>query len=312
MWDFSVFRAMGLMLRTLPFLLLRVAVCLGIAAALALGWVAGAAVGRLFEVSADQSLVAVWGGAAGVLIVAALVHLRRDQILFLVKAGHVALMVEALDGRRLPLSTGQISLARAIVAERFAEARSLLALDRLVRAVIRTATGMVDGLLEGLLPLALLDRLTRATGMHLRLAIGLIDAVVLGHAIRSRSENAWEAAHDGLVLYTQNARPVMTNAVWLQLVGWGLAAVLLLSVLSPAATVAAFLPAVPGAALLLAALFAWVVKAALYDPFATACMLQLHLRLTEGQEPLPEWRGRLTQVSDKFRLLGERALGWGT
>ncbi len=310
MWDFSVFRALGLLLRTFPFVLFRIAICLAIAVALALGGLAGSAVEQLFG-NAAGTVGAVWGGAAGLLVVAALIHLRRDRLLFVVKAGHIALMVEALDGRRLPVSIGQIGLARAVVSERFVEARSLLALDRLIRAVIRTATRMVDGLLEGFLPLALLDRLVRSTGLHLRLAMGLIVAVVLGHAIRSRSENAWEAAHDGLVLYTQNARPLLTSAVSLQLVGWGLAGVLVLALLSPAATAAAFLPSVPGAALLLAALSAWVAKAALYDPFATACMLQLHLRLTEAQEPLPEWRGRLTQVSDKFRQLGERALGWG-
>ena len=55
---------------------------------------------------------------------------------------------------------------------------------------------------------------------------------------------------------------------------------------------------------------AWAVKAAVIEPFALACMLQVFFSVTEGQEPQPEWRGRLTQISDKFRQLGERAVGW--
>jgi hypothetical protein len=39
-------------------------------------------------------------------------------------------------------------------------------------------------------------------------------------------------------------------------------------------------------------------------------MLQVFFKVTEGQEPNGEWRGRLTQASDKFRKLGEKAVGW--
>jgi hypothetical protein len=52
------------------------------------------------------------------------------------------------------------------------------------------------------------------------------------------------------------------------------------------------------------------VKAALIEPFAIACMMQVFFKVTEGQDPLPEWRGRLTRASDKFRALGEKAAGW--
>lgn len=309
MWEFSVLRALGLMIRMLPFIMFRAAVCFAIAVAVLLGAGAGAWIGHVLG-GATFASARLWGGAAGVLLVAGLVHLRRDLVLHRVKARQLALMVEALDRRQVPFSSAQFGLASTIVAERLADAPALLTLDRLVRAVIRTATRMVDGLLEGLLPIPVLDRAVRATGLHLWLTLSLIDGIVLAHAIRSRTENAWEAAHDGLVLYTQNARPLMVNALWLSILGWALAGLLAVALLSATTGVVALLPAIPWAGPLVAFTFAWAVKAALYDPFAQACMLQLHLRLTEGQEPLAEWRGRLTQVSDKFRLLGEQALGW--
>ncbi len=62
--------------------------------------------------------------------------------------------------------------------------------------------------------------------------------------------------------------------------------------------------------LVFALVFAWATKAALIEPFAIACLLQVFFQVTRGQEPLPEWRGRLTRVSDKFRTLGEAAVGW--
>jgi hypothetical protein len=313
MWEFSVFRALGLLLRTLPFVLYRAAVYLGLAAVLVAAAGVGAGVGHVAAGASDQvapGSFTTWGGLAGLVLGAGGILFLRGQLLYRVKAAHLALMVEALDQRPPPLVRGQFAWARSLVDERFGDASALVSLDRLVRSVIRTATGLVDDLLADILPLPGLDRLARSLGLHLLLARGLIEGVVLGHALRTRSENAWEAAHDGLVLYTQNARPMMLTAVWLSLIGWLLAALAFLALLPSATAAAALLPAVTGAGPLLAAACAWAVKAALLDPFAQACLLQLHLRLTEGQDPLPEWRGRLTQVSDKFRLLGEQALGW--
>ncbi len=59
-----------------------------------------------------------------------------------------------------------------------------------------------------------------------------------------------------------------------------------------------------------ALLFAWAAKAALIEPFAIACMLQVFFKVTEGQTPNPEWEAKLTSVSDKFRTMGEKAAAW--
>lgn len=310
MWEFSIFRALGLMIRTWPFVILRAAIHLLIAALLVVAAGAGVAAGQALAGEPLGSSAALLGGGAGLVFGALAVAVLRGRLLHRMTAPHLAALVEALDHRPLPAGRRQVALANAIVAERFGDAPTLLALDSLIRGVIRTATGLVDGLLADILPVSALDRLARASGAQLRLTMGLIDAVVLAHATRTRSENAWEAAHDGLVLYTQNARPLMVSAVWLSLVGWALAGLVALAAVPSMTPLAEALPGVPWAVPLAALIFGWAVKAALFDAFALACMLQLHLRLTLDQDPLPEWRGRLTQVSDKFRQLGEQALRW--
>ena len=312
MWEFSVVRSLGLLLRTLPFLVARAAVQCGIAAAILLAAFVGAVAARRVEEPLSAILpgsVAVWGGLAGVLVAVALAHARRDWLLYRITTPHIALMVELLDRRPIPLLGGQIAHGRAVVSARFGDAPALFALNRLIRGVIRTATRMVDGLLVDIVPSFGLDRLLRAAGLHLRLVSGLVDPMILSHALRERSENAWEAAHDGLVLYTQNARTILVNAIWLSLAGWAVAVSAAIAVLASQA----FTDLLPQGSwvlpLVLAAL-AWTIKSSLWDPFALACLLQLNRRLAEEQEPLPEWRGRLTQVSETFRQLGERALGW--
>jgi len=234
----------------------------------------------------------------------------RDYILYIVKAGHIAVMVELLDGKPIPGGKGQITYASEVVKARFGQASALFALDLLIKGVIRVVTGLLQGLMS-LLPIPGLDRIMGVLRAYLRIAVGLLDEVILGHAIRTRSENAWEAAQDGLVLYAQNARPMLINAAWLTLISWVLSVLVFLVMLAPAAAVVWLLPGESTAAMFVfAVVFAWAVKAALIEPFTVACMLQVFFKVTEGQEPMPEWKGRLTRASDKFRQLGERALSF--
>jgi hypothetical protein len=313
MWDFSIAKALGLMFRTAPFILFRIIVYFAITAALVIVTGTGAGIGYGVGLFGDEDFQATstfWGGFAGFGLTAGVIFFLRDYVLYVVKAGHIAVMVEYLDGKPVPGGQGQIAYARTIVAERFGQASALFALDRLIKGVIGIVTGLVEGLMS-ILPVPGLDRIMGAVRAYLRLAVGLVDEVILAHAIRTRSENAWEAAHDGLVLYAQNARPMLVNAAWLTLISWLLAGLVFLVMLAPAAAVVWLLPGDGTAGMFVfAVVFAWAVKAAVIEPFALACLLQAFFKLTEGQDPLPEWRGRLTQVSDKFRQLGEKAVAW--
>jgi preprotein translocase subunit SecG len=314
MWDFSISRALGLMVRTAPFILLRILVYFAISAALVLMTGAGAGIGYSFGQMGEDEARATstfWGGTAGFALTAGVIFFLRDYILYLVKAGHIAVMVELLDGRQVPGGRGQIAYARAVVTERFGQASALFALDQLIKGVVTLVTGLMQGMMS-LVPIPGLDWLMGLVRAYLRLAVGLVDEVILGHAIRSRSDNAWEAAHDGLVLYAQNAKPMLGAAAWLTLITWVMSALIFLLMLGPAAAVAALLPGDGSAGLFVfAILFAWAVKAALIEPFALACLLQVFFAETSDQSPSAEWRGRLTHLSEKFRKLGEQAVSGG-
>jgi hypothetical protein len=313
MWDFSVFKALGLMVRTMPFLIFRALVYLGITVALIFVTGTGAGVGYGVGLVGDadfRTTSTFWGGALGFALMVGVIFFFRDYLLYLVKAAHIALLVDLMEGRKVPYGHGQVAYAKDVVTERFGQASALFALDRLIKGVINIISGLMRGLFT-ILPIPGLDWLMSALRGYLRMSVGMVDEVILGHAIRTRSENAWEASHDGLVLYAQNARAMMVNAGWLTLITWLLAALVFVVMLAPAAAVALVLPGDSTAAMVgLAIVFAWAVKVALIEPFAMACMLQVFFKVTDGQVPNPEWRGRLTQISDKFRDLGEKAVSW--
>ncbi|MBZ0122548.1 MAG: hypothetical protein K8F31_01525, partial [Roseovarius sp.] len=270
-----------------------------------IGWGVGAMGDADFRAGAT-----FWGGAAGFGLTAAVLYFLREYILYMVKAGHIAVMVEYLDGRELPPGRSQIAHAQEIVKARFGQANVLFAIDQLVRGVIRAITGLVEGL-ASLLPIPAVSGLMRIVRAFLRVAVGLIDEVILAYLIRNRSENPWSDSRDALVLYGQNARPLLVNAALIALVTYALAFIVFLVMLAPAAAVVYLIPGAWSAGgFVFAILFAWAVKAAVLEPFALACLLQAYFRLTDGQQPDPDWVARLDGVSAKFKKLGQRAGEW--
>lgn len=315
MTNFSFGTSMTLMRRTAPFLVFRMLVYFGIAVAYVLVTGIGAGIGWGIGAFGDAEFRAgatFWGGGIGFGATAAVLYFLREYILYMVKAGHIAVMVEYLDGRDLPEGRGQIAHAQAVVKERFGQANVLFGLDQLVRGVLRAITGLVEGL-ASLLPIPALDGLMRVVRAFLKVAVGLIDEVILAYLIRNNSQNPWSDSRDALVLYGQNARPLLVNAAVIALVSYILAFLVFLVMLAPAAAV---VYAIPGACsaggFVFAILFAWAVKAAVIEPFAVACLLQAYFKLIEGQTPNPDWVAKLDSVSNKFRKLGQRASDWAT
>ncbi|SFZ81002.1 hypothetical protein SAMN02983003_0256 [Devosia enhydra] len=313
MWDFSIPRSLSLMGQTLPFILFRIIVYAGIAIAYVLVTGVGAGIGWGVGAFGDadfQGASTFWGGAIGLGLTAGALYFAREYILYIVKAGHIAVMVELLDGGSVPQGRDQISHATEVVKARFAETHVLFALDQLVKGVLGAIIGLIQGI-TAILPIPGLQNIVGLVRAFLRIALGLVDEIILAYAIRTRSTNPWESAQTALVLYTQNYKTMLRNAAWLTLITWGLSLVVFLVMLAPAAAIVALIPnAWSAGGLVFALIFAWAVKAALIEPFALACLMQAYFRTIEGQAPDPAWHSRISSVSGKFRQLGERAVGW--
>lgn len=311
MWDFSIRRALGLMLKTLPFIIFRLMVYFGVALAYVLMTGIGAGVGWGIGGFGEEGFRAAstfWGGLIGFGIVGAIMYALREYLLYVVKAGHIAVLVELIDGGSLPEGRGQLQHASGVIRERFGQASLLFAVDQLIKGVLRSITGMFRTLFR-LLPIPGAQTLLRIVEGFLRMAVGFIDEVILAYCIRTRADNAWEASRESLVLYGQNARPMLKNAAWLTLFVYGLAFIIFLVMLAPAALVAYLIPGGwSTTGVVVALVFAWSVKAALLEPFAVACMMQAYFKAIEGQQPDPEWEARLDGMSSKFRRLKEKAV----
>ena len=92
---------------------------------------------------------------------------------------------------------------------------------------------------------------------------------------------------------------------------WLLTAAIFIVLIGPAAALLALVPGHYFAwGFAFAFIFAWGLKAALLEPVAIVCLMQVYFKTIEGQTPNPEWEARLDSVSKRFRELGAKAAGW--
>ena len=156
-----------------------------------------------------------------------------------------------------------------------------------------------------------LQQLMGIVRAFLRIAVGLIDEIILAYIIRTNSDNPWLASRTALVLYGQNAPVMLKNAAWLTLFTYGLSFIVFLVMLAPAAAIVYLIPGAWSAGgVVFALLFAWAVKVAVIEPFAIACLLQAYFKTIKDQTPDPAWEARLDTMSHKFAELKDKAQNW--
>ena len=314
MWDFSFGKAVGMVLRTMPFILLRLAVYLGIGVAYMFAVGAGAVVGYGFGHFAGGSEGpeggAFWGGLIGFGLVSAALYLAREYILYLVKAAHIAVLVELYDGHAIPDGQGQLAYGAKVVKTHFAESSVLFGVDQIIKGVLRAFFGTIN-FLTAFLPIPALQSLMRLAESIVRMSLTYVDEIILAYLIRTRTANPWETAKDGLILYAQNYKHFLKNAVWLSVFLWLVTAAIFIVLIGPAAALLALVPGHYFAwGFAFAFIFAWGLKAALLEPVAIVCLMQGYFKTIEGQKPDPEWEARLDSVSKRFRELAAKAAGW--
>ena len=310
MWDFDFGRTLSLMFRTSPFILLRMLVYFGITFGYLAATGGGSAIGYgIGHVGDDPGSFALWGGVIGFAMVSVILYWVREYILYIVKAGHIAVLVDLMDGRDMPAGKSQIDHASEVVRARFGETNVLFAMDQLIKGVIGAVTGLIGGI-GAFLPIPGLQGLVRFVNTVIRISLTYVDEVILAYNIRTNSQNPWESARQGLVLYAQNGRIMVKNALWLALMLYGLSIAIFIVMLAPMATLFYVLPSeIAGWSFVAAIVFAWAFKAAFLEPFAIAALMDVYFRTIQGQAPNPDWDRKLSDVSARFRDIKDRALG---
>lgn len=311
MMDFRMGEVLGLMRRTAPFLIFRFLIYFGITLAYVLATGAGAGLGYFIgHIGDDPGAYSVWGGLIGFGIISVVAYLLREYLLYMVKAGHIAVLVELMDGRELPQGRGQIDYAQEIVRQRFAQASILFGIDQLIKAVLK-AFNRTFFTISSLIPIPGLQGLVSFINTIINLSLTYLDEVILAYNMRTKSDNPWRASQTALILYAQNYKAFLKNAFFLAFFIWGMTLLVFLLILAPVAALVSLFPGTAGPLTIVVALvFAWGLKQAIIEPLGMTALMQVFFKVTEGQQPDPEWDARLNDVSSKFASLRDKARDW--
>lgn len=307
----SLFSAIGLLMRTLPYALMRFAVSLAFAGAcivwltITLGGaaLAGRFVAPVFGVGWFITCIVAAGWFWGAVV---------RYVMHLIECGHIAVLTELIvHGRVGNDKESMFAYGKRIVIERFGEVNVLFGMNLLVRGVVNAVHSTIEGI-GRLLPIPGLEAIGHLVAIVLRAATRYMDKVIFSYNLASGDPNPWRSAQQGLVYYAQDATPLLKQAVWIVILERVLSLFLWLALLIPAAAVTAILPhdvRNVGALVTIgiAALFALAARGAFLKPvFLIMVTVRFH-ELIEHQPINQEWVARLDQLSTKFRDLGQKA-----
>ncbi len=311
MWDFQLGKVFSLLLKTMPFLLLRMAIYFGITLAYIMATGLGGGVGYLAGGASEDAVgTAFWGAATGFGVISGVLYWLREYILYMVKAGHIAVLVELMDDKPIPGGRGQIEHAAVTVKERFVESSVLFGVDQLIKGVLKVFNRVVFTL-TSFLPIPGIQGPIKFLNAVVNMSLTFIDEVILAYNIKTRSENPWASSREGLVLYAQNWKMMLKNAFFLTIIIWLITVVMFLLVLLPVAGLASLFPGATTIwAFAIAIVAALSIKAAIIEPIAMTALMQVFFKAIEGQTPNPEWTGKLESMSGKFKEMGAKAGKW--
>ena len=110
LWDYNLGSALGAMVKTMPFIVLRMAVYFGIALLYVFATGAGGGLGYLLTSMSDdgQGVGAGYGALFGFAGASGVLYWLREYILYVVKAGHIAVLTKLYDNEPFPDGKGQI------------------------------------------------------------------------------------------------------------------------------------------------------------------------------------------------------------
>ncbi|NTV92991.1 MAG: hypothetical protein HGA72_06930 [Chlorobiaceae bacterium] len=237
-------------------------------------------------------------------------RLLRDYVLYLMQAGHIALITEIAETGTLPSGISQTAWAKEKVMKYYKEVSVLALVDQLVKGVLVTLNRTIFNVFNAL-PIPALEGLAGIVQRIVNFSLTYIDESVIAYTFRTRNENVFDAAKSGIVVYCQSWKAVLMNAVALTVLSYIFVILMTTLFMIPLGAVSLLLPSswsfVKFALFVLALFLGISTKWILFDPIACTSTLLTFLNEAERTKPDPAWESKIEMVSDQFRTLKTKA-----
>jgi hypothetical protein len=290
-----------ILLQTSPYLVFRIMVYLG------LGIGVGIYLGFVFFLTKLFG-AGGWLFLIGLAILWGLLRLLRNYVLYMIQAGHIAVITELVQKGELPPGVHQVRHGKETVTRLFKETSVLFVVDQLVQGIIRAVNRTLVNFTQ-IIPIPGLENLARLASTIFNFSVTYVDEAIFSYNLARPGEDIWVSAKRGVILYVQNWKPILKTAVGLAAINLLAFFVFFLVLLIPFGPLAALAQGEGWKFfwLALTVVLAYSFKLALVNPFSMVSMIITFNRAVAGQEPNLEWEEKLEQVSGKFRQLKEKA-----
>jgi hypothetical protein len=244
-------------------------------------------------------MLLVWLGAFGVLRFFIMHYLG-----YLVKAGHVAVIAEAVTTGRVP--DNQVAYGKRMVTERFATSNVYFAVDKLVAGAVKQIQRKIGKLGDTLDFIPGLKSIAGLAQFFGELSLGYVDECCLGYTFYKKEQGAFKSAADGVVIYAQNWKTLLGSAAkTMVMVLLGLAGITLVLFVVLGLLFRAF--SWPGwVAFVIALLIAWAVKYAFIDSFVLTRAMAAYMGVAPATTLTVDLYGQLCGLSSKFKELFDK------
>lgn len=310
---------MKLIRKTMPFFIARILTYLlfGLIAFVFLGIMVG--IGFL--------LVNMFGESSGAFLIIMLfaflvvyggLKFLERYFLYMVKIGHVSVIVELLRTGEIPEGKGQVAYGKDQVVKNFGTSNVAFVLDKMVHAAVRQIQRWIlrIGNVFSFIPGS--KNIIGIINMIMSVSLNYIDEAIVGYIFLRKAEgydeSVWKSASDGVVLYAQSWKGILKTATGSVVFIYVFNIVSFLVFAFPLMFVSRILSEnTPGLgtvfgffAIIGAYILTTVLKRALIDPIITIAMIRSYQISIRNLEPAMDLQQKLLGISSRFKSLFEK------
>ena len=132
---------------------------------------------------------------------------------YLVKAAHVAVISELSVNGSVPEGTSIVKYGQEQVKKRFVATTVFYGIDALVSGAVKQIQNMISKVGSWFGNIEAIQNIVKIINIFVGIVLGYVDEAVLARIFYKKEEGAWKGAADGVVLYFQNWKEILKNAV---------------------------------------------------------------------------------------------------
>lgn len=220
---------------------------------------------------------------------------------YMVKAGHVAVVAEAVTKGVIP--ENQVNYGKQKVTERFVTSNAFFAIDNLVTASVKQIQRGIQKMGGALDFIPGIGLVTNLAEFFVSISLGYVDECCLGYTFYKKEQGAFESAADGVVIYAQNWKELLKSAAITMIKVLVVLVLLTLLAFSGMGLLFKTLHWSSFIAFLIACLIVWVIKFAFIDSYIMINMMTTYMSAAETTEISYDLYDKLCGLSSKFKEL---------